>query len=253
MTVYDERFFEELREGARSSARAVVPLVMRMLAPASVVDVGCGLGTWLAVFAENGISDFLGIDGSYVDPLRLEIPRGRFLPHDLSTPLRLDRRFDLAVSLEVAEHLPGSAAETCVGSLAELAPLVLFSAAIPFQGGTNHVNEQPVARVLGRPLREGRFRSGRLRPRRDLERSARRVVVRPEHAAFRVARPAREDRRNRIRARTNARLATRARTPPAVSLHPPIRAGRASVRGQRAETCCDLGRTIPVAHAEPSS
>lgn len=142
MTVYDERFFEELREGTRSSARAVVPLVMRMLAPASVVDVGCGLGTWLAVFAENGISDFLGIDGSYVDPIRLEIPRERFLPHDLSTPLRLDRRFDLAVSLEVAEHLPVSAAETCVGSLAELAPFVLFSAAIPFQGGTNHVNEQ---------------------------------------------------------------------------------------------------------------
>jgi SAM-dependent methyltransferase len=142
LTVYDERFFEDLREGARRSARAIVPLVVRRLRPRSVVDVGCGLGTWLAVFVENGIADVTGVDGDYVDAARLEIPAERFVTHDLSTPLSLDRQFDLAISLEVAEHLEADRAETFVDSLTALAPFVLFSAAIPFQGGTNHVNEQ---------------------------------------------------------------------------------------------------------------
>lgn len=120
----------------------IVPLVVRMLAPRSVVDVGCGLGTWLAVFAGNGVSDVVGVDGKYVDTDRLEIPPERFVAHDLATPLSVGRRFDLAVSLEVAEHLPADRAAVFVASLTGLAPFVLFSAAIPFQGGTNHVNEQ---------------------------------------------------------------------------------------------------------------
>lgn len=142
LTLYDERFYEELREGARSSARVIVPLVVRRLHPRSVVDVGCGLGTWLAVFVGKGVTDVVGVDGDYVDPARLEIPRERFVAHDLSTTLRLERRFDLAVSLEVAEHLAADRAATFIDSLTALAPFVLFSAAIPFQGGTNHVNEQ---------------------------------------------------------------------------------------------------------------
>lgn len=142
MTVYTENFFRELREGARRSAREIVPIVVRLLRPESVVDVGCGLGTWLSVFAENGVGTILGIDGAYVDRASLEILGETFLPHDLSQPLRLDRSFDLATSLEVAEHLPEEHAETFVDSLTRLAPVVLFSAAIPYQGGTNHVNEQ---------------------------------------------------------------------------------------------------------------
>ncbi len=104
--------------------------------------MGCGLGTWLAVFRENGIADVVGVDGDYVDRARLEIPPDNFVPHDLARALRLQRKFDLAVSLEVAEHLPAECAAMFVDSLTALSPFVLFSAAIPFQGGTNHVNEQ---------------------------------------------------------------------------------------------------------------
>jgi SAM-dependent methyltransferase len=142
MTVYDENFFLELQEGARRSAREIVPLVLRLLHPRSVVDVGCGLGTWLAVFAESGVPDVLGIDGDYVNLQDLEIPKDRFLAHDLSKPLRLGRSFDLVLSLEVAEHLSEDHAATFVDTLTGLGGVVLFSAAIPFQGGTNHVNEQ---------------------------------------------------------------------------------------------------------------
>src|ERR1051326_3058645 len=47
-----------------------------------------------------------------------------------------------AISLEVAEHLPEASAQGFVASLTRLAPVVLFSAAVPLQGGAEHVNEQ---------------------------------------------------------------------------------------------------------------
>ena len=139
---YTPDYYQALREGARRSARAAVPLVLENLAPRSVVDLGCGEGTWLSVFGEHGVNDLCGVDGDYVDRSRLEIPVDSFLPHDLRQPLRLGRRYDLALSLEVAEHLPADCADTFVVSLVHLAPAVLFSAAAPYQGGVEHVNEQ---------------------------------------------------------------------------------------------------------------
>lgn len=139
---YTADFFAAHRDGARRSARVIVPLVLELVSPRSVIDIGCGDGTWLAAFREYGAEDVQGIDGDYVDRDRLQIPRERFRAHDLARLLELDRTFDLAVSLEVAEHLPAEAADDFVASLARLAPVVLFSAAVPYQGGTDHVNEQ---------------------------------------------------------------------------------------------------------------
>jgi SAM-dependent methyltransferase len=127
---------------ADSSARVVVPLVRELVGPESVIDVGCGTGAWLAAFREAGIDDVVGVDGSTVDLEMLQIPRERFRVHDLEEPLELERRFDLVMSLEVAEHLPEAAAETFVASLVGLGSVILFSAAIPGQGGVHHVNEQ---------------------------------------------------------------------------------------------------------------
>ncbi len=142
MDAYTTGFFDALREGTRRSAQVVVPLLLRLVRPRDVVDVGCGQGSWLAVFREHGVKEVCGVDGAYVDRARLEIPPEQFIPWDLTRPLRLGRRFDLAVSLEVAEHLLPECAETFIASLTGLAPLILFSAAVPHQGGTNHVNEQ---------------------------------------------------------------------------------------------------------------
>ncbi|MGF1538069.1 MAG: Wzt carbohydrate-binding domain-containing protein, partial [Elainellaceae cyanobacterium] len=103
---------------------------------------GCGDGTWLSVFKGHGIEEILGIDGGYVDQAQLQILSDRFTAHDLSQPFTLDRTFDLAVSLEVAEHLPAAIASDFVTALTRLSPVVLFSAAIPHQGGTGHINEQ---------------------------------------------------------------------------------------------------------------
>lgn len=142
MQPYTAQFYEQQKGGSRRSAQAIVPLVLRLVQPRHVIDVGCGVGTWLSVFKELGCEDIVGVDGAHVDRKMLQIPAERFFTSDLTQPLRLGRQFDLVVSLEVAEHLPAECAERFVDSLTRLGPLVLFSAAIPFQGGTHHVNEQ---------------------------------------------------------------------------------------------------------------
>jgi SAM-dependent methyltransferase len=142
MTTYTPDFYRMHRDGARRSGEAIVPIVLDLVRPRSVIDVGCGLGVWLSVFRKHGIEDVWGVDGPYVDRSLLEIPPDRFVPADLRNPVRQSRRFDLVVSVEVAEHLPEDRAAGFVESLTALGPVVLFSAAIPHQGGVDHLNEQ---------------------------------------------------------------------------------------------------------------
>lgn len=141
--VYDSNFFQDQMGGSSQSARECVPIILSLREAKSVVDVGCGVGGWLAVFRDiGGIQDIVGMDGGYVDRSLLKIPLESFVECDLSRPFSVGKRFDLAISLEVAEHLPREAAEIFISSLTKLSDVVIFSAAIPGQGGTHHVNEQ---------------------------------------------------------------------------------------------------------------
>ena len=110
-----------------------------------MLDLGSGRGVWLGEWMAAGVSDVLAVDGDYVDRERLAVPAGAFHPGDLTRPLDLGRRFDLAQSLEVGEHLPESASQTLVDSLTRHADRVLFSAAVPGQGGEYHINEKPLS------------------------------------------------------------------------------------------------------------
>ncbi len=145
-TPYGSDFYEQQQEISLSSAREVVPYLLSILPVQSVCDPGCGVGTWLAAFRELGVEETLGIDGDYVSRDQLRIPADCFVPADLTEdwlPESVqERRFDLAISVGVAEHLPQSSARSFVRRLTQLSDLVLFSAALPKQGGTNHVNEQ---------------------------------------------------------------------------------------------------------------
>jgi len=138
---YTPEFFATQQSASERSAREVVPLLMDLLRPQRVIDVGCGIGTWTRVFAEHG-AEVLGVDGDYVDRRQLCIPVEKFLARDLMKPLRVGVGFDLAVCLEVAEHLPPKRAAGFIADLARLAPIVAFSAAVPGQGGVQHLNEQ---------------------------------------------------------------------------------------------------------------
>jgi len=141
-THYDSTFFRSITPGAQESAEAMVSEILRLIQPNSVIDVGCGLGVWCAEFIKRGITDVMGVDGDYVPVKMLEIQASKFFRHDLEQPLAVGRTFDLAVCLEVGEHLSPERSKELVSDLAKLAPIVLFSAAIPNQGGTNHINEQ---------------------------------------------------------------------------------------------------------------
>ena len=141
-SIYDATFFDGQVDGAVRSARIILPLLFKYYQPQSIVDVGCGVGAWVKCAQNLGVEDVLGIDGGYIDSKRLLIDQSRFLSFDLTRRIQLDRRFDLAMSLEVAEHLPYERSETLVADLTALSDVVLFSAALPYQGGTHHVNEQ---------------------------------------------------------------------------------------------------------------
>ena len=141
-TPYLPSYYDRLNAKTWTAAQAVVPLVLEATGARRVVDVGCGSGVWLSVFKENGVREILGIDGAYIDKKILHISGDEFRAADLQQPIREERQFDLAVCLEVAEHIPAQFAATLVNSLTGLAPVVLFSASIPFQGGEGHCNEQ---------------------------------------------------------------------------------------------------------------
>lgn len=141
---YDEAFFRSIKPRSSRSARVILPVAFEWTGvPEGVIDVGCGQGAWLVECQRLGVSHVLGLDGDYVDPASLCISPSDFMAADLARPPALDRSFDLAMCLEVGEHLPRSAAGPLVRFLGSVAPAVLFSAALPGQGGTNHINEQP--------------------------------------------------------------------------------------------------------------
>jgi hypothetical protein len=118
---------------------------MNKINPLSVVDVGCGLAQWLKVFENHGVKEVLGIDGDHVSLDDIYIDKSDFLISNLESAkmFSTNRVFDLAISLEVAEHISENGADGFIKMLTKLSNRILFSAAIPNQTGENHINEQP--------------------------------------------------------------------------------------------------------------
>ncbi|MFW8633657.1 class I SAM-dependent methyltransferase [Cribrihabitans pelagius] len=143
--VYSNEFYDYIDRGARSSAEALISVLQPHLQARSVLDLGSGRGVWLSEWRRAGVLEVAGVDGDYVDRTRLAIPAECFHAADLTQPFALGRRFDLVQSLEVGEHLPKAAAAQLVESLAAHSDRVLFSAAVPGQGGEFHINEQPLS------------------------------------------------------------------------------------------------------------
>lgn len=148
--LYSQTFFAHQRDGSARSADALVPIVLDIHPARSMIDVGCGVGGWVKAFADRGV-EAIGVDGDYVNREQLLVPADRFVAHDLNRPLDItelcrrfgtDGRFDLTITLEVAEHLAPERSDSLVTDLCALSDVVLFAAAIPFQGGAGHVNER---------------------------------------------------------------------------------------------------------------
>ena len=142
-TIYSQSFYEQRHQKTVHSAETVLSIVLEALpAVNSAIDFGCGVGTWLSVLREKGVEEIRGLDGPWVDRGLLEIPPQDFQQVDFEQPIALQQKYDLAMTLEVAEHISRNHAASFVDSLVSASDFVLFSAAIPFQGGSGHVNEQ---------------------------------------------------------------------------------------------------------------
>lgn len=140
---YSKPFLDYAAQSSAYAADKITALLSKLLTPASVLDVGCASGTWLRAWSQQGVEDFLGVDGDYVDRNGLEIPEARFAAADLNIGFDVGRKFDLVQSLEVAEHIQPEASRGFIDTLCRHAGrLVLFSAAPPGQGGEHHVNER---------------------------------------------------------------------------------------------------------------
>lgn len=140
---YDALFYRYQREGSLRSARVVLPMVANACAINSILDIGCGAGAWLSVANAIGLQDIAGVDGNYVDRSLLLFDPASFTPYDISKLFEMGRKFDLVQCMEVAEHVPEAYATTLVRNIVHHGRLVIFSAAVPGQGGENHINEQP--------------------------------------------------------------------------------------------------------------
>lgn len=147
-SAYDPVLFQGLAKGNAPAKLAPTMLEILKLFPEtkSVVDVGCGAGGWLATFREaagDNLHTVMGIDGDWVPREVLHIKPEEFHPCNFYDEMPVvSQRFDLAFCLEVIEHIPEPEAERLLDLLVQLSDRIIFSAAIPGQGGTHHVNEQ---------------------------------------------------------------------------------------------------------------
>lgn len=135
---YDEPFYEVETEVALRSAAAALPVILPGLHVSTVIDVGCGTGAWAWTAHQLGYPA-VGVDHGV--PAHLRLPDITYVDCDLSGGYPCSG-FDLAICLEVAEHLEEPSAVPLVNGLAR-AKTVLFSAATPGQPGLHHVNCQP--------------------------------------------------------------------------------------------------------------
>lgn len=143
--VYTNSFFQNRKQNALKSAQQICPVIYRQFQPQSIIDLGCGTGEYLKVFSDLGCKTVLGVDGDYIRRDMLAIEQKNFIAFDLRERFSIADRFDIAMSVEVAEHLPLDRARSFVEDLTQLSDIVLFSAATSHQGGTDHINEQPIS------------------------------------------------------------------------------------------------------------
>ncbi|WP_051249605.1 class I SAM-dependent methyltransferase [Maridesulfovibrio zosterae] len=131
MHIYDEIFFDYIESGSLASADEIIPILIDTLSPRSILDVGCGRGAWCSKWIEHGIQDTYGVDGEYVSKDKLKFLNEHFITKNLASSFNLGRKYDLVVSLEVAEHIPEVDSDMFIHNLVQHGKVILFSAATP--------------------------------------------------------------------------------------------------------------------------
>ena len=133
------------RTSRLANARKCLKLIKSFMPLGDVVDFGCGIGAWLQAAHDLGATSILGIEGEWIRKTDTIIDQDHIRTADLAVkPPIFVKEFDLAMSVEVAEHLPEASADAFVAAMVSASTRILFSSAIPGQGGRGHHNEQPL-------------------------------------------------------------------------------------------------------------
>ena len=142
--IYNEKFYNNQSDSSYKSAKIILPILFNHYKPNSIIDVGCGIGSWLKAAKELGINKFVGIDGNEIEEDFLLVSRKYIKIDNLETHKNINNeKYDLAISVEVAEHLHNNCSVHFVETLTSYSDVVLFSAAIPYQEGEHHINCNP--------------------------------------------------------------------------------------------------------------
>lgn len=152
---YDHKFYQSVESRANLAAQLVFEALYKVVNFKTVVDLGCGSGIWLKKSIVNGASTVVGIDlPNSIDLIRRNSLFTTYIKEETIT--LIERDFvedpdsaipiaDIAICIEVAEHLPKQLSSNLVDRLCEASDCIVFSAAQPGQGGTYHINEQPLS------------------------------------------------------------------------------------------------------------
>lgn len=140
--MYSSSFYKNQVEGSANSADIILSLIYECYQPCSVIDVGCGTGAWLKAAKNQGAEYLFGVDGVWANEFVGSSSEICFRAQDLEQLDKFERKYDLCISVEVAEHLSASNAKKFVNAICSASDVVIFSAAIKYQGGENHINEQ---------------------------------------------------------------------------------------------------------------
>src|SRR5271165_995678 len=133
----------QLRIQNHYAATILFNILDRLLRIDSLLDLGCGIGTWMEAALIKPGREIVGIDLETFAPNELLVPASAIINATLDQPIDLHRRFDIVLCLETAEHIEPEGAAAVVSNCVRHSDVILFSAAIPGQGGLHHVNEQP--------------------------------------------------------------------------------------------------------------
>jgi hypothetical protein len=144
---YDQAFYAAQMYRSKEGADLILDYLFGIIGvPDSIIDFGCGAGGWLKAAQELGVEKVHGIEGEWISEVDTLVPQENIFKIDLAKELIHGNlqfgRYGLAISLEVAEHLPITAAKPLVQAMIDSSDIILFGAAIPGQGGVNHINEQ---------------------------------------------------------------------------------------------------------------
>lgn len=142
MEEYSSEFYADMEISSVTSAKEIIPILMDRYQPKSIVDVGCGTGAFAAEFIQNGIEDVTGYEGEWMRQAETLLQKDKYIYSDFTKKIDTKRIYDLCLCLEVAEHLDYSSARILISTLTSLSHKIVFSAAIPQQGGNHHANEQ---------------------------------------------------------------------------------------------------------------